>query len=283
MSGELKRYEREIRKYVRDYDRALVETWRSTVRILTHDKSESAGRKIAVELLGLAVDEQIRGELAVLDLDVNGWARMDLALRYGVWCTRFWGGAARPKGVATWLLQALAFEENEVADELGALLERSAAHDPHVSGSQMLLGEWDLSPVPHFALLLWKCARGLPLPSYDPEFVAPLGDYELVFEHWNEDFAVALEAVCDLHFHECEDRRAYAAFARGMRILAPEVHAIRVVRRSLKLPAPKVEHELLETPLAELPPKDKRPSIAADDELLELLASRGNPYRTSPE
>jgi hypothetical protein len=269
-----KRYEGELRRYARDFNASVVGSLRAKTLHLAEDPTHGSSSVLAAELFGVAVDEQVRGELAVLDGDTRGWARMALALSYGVYVARFCSQIAGPLETAVWLLLALAFDDRAAAAELGALMLRSLRDDPSAAPGTGILGAWDTSPVPPFALTLWFMAQRDSEPAFDERLVAPLEGYELVPALWEDGdrFEDALLSVCDMHVAHSTDK-TFGAFRRGYRLMVPEVHAIRRVRRRLGLPTPVVDHPVLDNPVAAS--SEPAPVLAAqDDALLRVLASR---------
>jgi hypothetical protein len=270
MVDPVRLYRRQLERYLRDYDATVLANLRAELVGEAADPSPSGFVGMLTCLLSLGADLRIRGEHQVLSGDPKGWSLLFLSMCYdhAVACGR--PSLLGVKGVAMLLCAALSFEQDDVADFAGELMLRSYVRDCELPPGQKILGDWGSAPIGPFALRLWLYARGRSEPDWRRGAAAD--EYAPLFEAWTrpEGFADALYEACELHVEQSRETDSWVIYL-GFRLFAPELHAVRKVRVRLGLETPRVEHPILETPLAELP---AAVPLTCDDECLALAESR---------
>ena len=161
------------------------------------------------------------------------------------------------------LAMAMAFDRRDIADWLGNRLADSV-HDG-------AFGKWGVLRLPLLVLKLYQRYAGQDLKA------GPMGGdgstpYVQIFAKWDHDeaFAQAIQAICDFHVQQSEDRgdEFIGEFSRyPFNIIPFEVFAIKNVRRREGLSTASIAHPLL------FPPFDDVPTDVPDaaDELLEKV------------
>ena len=123
-------------------------------------------------------------------------------------------------------------------------------------------------------LKLWGLYQGPEINIVRPN-VAPLGVYQSIFAGWHDDAALsrALLDACDYHLEQTLDRSPYPEFVWPPYMLFPvDILVIGEIRKRLGLSTPRVDHPLLDTPLAKVPPPAERPRMGPDPLLDEVMA-----------
>ncbi|TKD03380.1 hypothetical protein [Polyangium fumosum] len=208
------------------------------------------------------------GMFDVLNGRVESWAHLDRVLQYNWWDTRIDPGGTHVLDAAHTLAHALVFGEERMAAWLAARMIRSI--------DDKAFGSWDLSPFAVFMLELWHRYAGTPRPELDRQGIARIGVYRSVLDTWNDGqgFVTALLNACDYHLDEAVYSDANKEFLTSPYDLFPvDILAIAAVRAKQGLPMPELDHPLMQTPLAKLPPNNTRPRMPPDP-LLEAVIEK---------
>lgn len=204
------------------------------------------------------------GAKAVLDGDINGWANLDRALHYlapGAQIFRRGLTASRPAGV---LAHAMVFGERAIVKAVGTRLLASLD-----DGTTL----WEYSAFGAFMLKLWGMYQAQEIDVARPG-VAALGVFQGVLDAWHDESALgdALRQACDYHLEQTLERSPYPEFVWiPYRVFPADILAIEAVRRDLGLSTPAIDHPLMATPLAKVPPPESRPRMEPDPLLEEVL------------
>ena len=136
---------------------------------------------------------------------------------------------------------------------------------------------WHSATFGVFLLKLWALHRGIPDINVTRPGVSALGVYQRVLDAWSNqaELRSALGEVCDYHLEQSWTARGYPPFVHTPYQMFPvDILAIARVRRDLGLVMPAVEHPLLSTPLATLPPSEQCPRMPRPDPLLEKVIQK---------
>jgi hypothetical protein len=219
--------------------------------------------KAALNLDGLGLVEGVKGVVGVWQGEVEGWPVLQTSFAYLSWNVRIYTGLfqhgrlqrgfnfASPQNMAArCLAHAVATKEDVFADWCGRMML-----DNFTSG-EGLYDRW-FRPFEPFMVHLF--ARWKKLPAPHCALPCPLlGVYQELLDAWGdgEGFAAAVVKACEYHAeHSIDGRIAHAEFVRDPHNVFPaEILAVKRVRDEEGLPWPTVDHPLLNTPLAHLPP-----------------------------
>jgi hypothetical protein len=230
---------------------------------------------MCLKLRDLATWHGVSGTCSVLNGDPSGWDQVHASFLYRGWSRRL-VGALRENGqyagsvflweVALVLTHAIAFSEDSFADWLGSDLVTSfAARDGKYEG-------WKKTPFEPFAVKLYALWRNLGFALSSPD-VCTLPAYEDLLIHWQEParFLIALRGACDYHVKRSVDRGGDPEFIWAPYDVFPvEILAIKRIRACQALPMPKIDHPIMDTPLASVPHR----RMNFHDELLDRLVER---------
>jgi hypothetical protein len=234
--------------------------------------------RAAVSLDGLGTVEGIAGVVGICQGEADGWTVLQTSLACMSWNVRIYIGLFRhgrlkrgfdftsPQNLAArCLAHAIATKEDVFADWCGRMML-----DNFTTGE----GPYDrwLRPFEPFLVHLFARWKELPAP-HSALPCPPLGVYQELLDSWaasEQDFAAAVVKACDYHGERSVDGQiAHAEFVRIPHNVFPaEILAVKRVREEEGLPWPTVNHPLLNTPLAKLPPS--LPRIRTD--LLDRVA-----------
>jgi hypothetical protein len=207
----------------------------------------------------------VEGTIDVLEGRPQGWNRMHLAMQYEVLRQRF--------------SQEMGWDRNidHVVDEAGRLLALAwALGDKKVVGwlSDELIRfphnfkGWELTPLEPMLLQLYSLWRNIDI-NWQNYPKAKLGVYRSLFDAWHDPakLRLALEMCCDYHCLRTGESGFQEFYNSPFNVLPAEILAVYRLREMQGLTTPTIEHELLETPLGELP----APVQCPPDELLQKI------------
>jgi hypothetical protein len=219
--------------------------------------------RTALSLDGLGTVEGIAGVVGIWQGEPSGWSILQTAFACMSWNVRIFAGLYQRRRIqrgfefsspqnmaARCLAHAVATKEDVFADWCGRIMLHN------FTTGEGLYDRW-FRPFEPFMVHLFARWKNLPVPpSALP--CPPLGVYQELLDRWNSepDFAAAVVKICDYHGeHSVEGQIAHAEFVRIPHNVFPaEVLAVKRVREEEGLPWPTVDHPLLNTPLAHLPP-----------------------------
>jgi hypothetical protein len=215
---------------------------------------------IAFERLGSV--EGIKGVVGIWQGEADGWEVLQTGFAYLSWNVRICIGLFRRGRLkAGWsfthlnfaarcLAHAIATKEDVFAEWCGRMLLHN------FTTGEGLYNGWS-SPFEPFMLHLFARWKKLP-PPHSALPCPPLGVYQELLNAWDNEqgFAAAVIKACDYHGeHSVEGQTAHAEFVRIPHNVFPaEILAVKRVRDEVGLPWPTVDHPLLNTPLARVPP-----------------------------
>jgi hypothetical protein len=219
------------------------------------------------------------GAVSVLDGDAGGWNLLRGSVEAAGLSVRVWSELAmrrqetvtglRLTQAALCLADAIALGADAVADRCGSSMIASMGE-----GESRDAAVWLETPLAPAMAALYGRWRGTHVDC-DRPWIAPLGPYKSLFDHWSDENANALAAamieVCDYHCRRI-NADAFDEFAWGNHELFPsEVLAILRVRRELALPTPSISHPLLGSALAH-PPLAKEIRYERDPDVVAATA-----------
>ena len=265
---QMKKLEKDLRRWCAD----PTTDWRDKLDKSLHKEFASTRPRAAAVAAGqldtLAHWHAQHGALAILEGRVEGWASIDRTLHYRWWVLRIQRDTTQVGDVALLLAHALAFEEDSMAEWVAEMFIRSLdTAAPYV---------WTGVRFGAFLLKLWSMHRGLPEIKVTRPDVTTLGVYQRVLDAWSNpvELRAALSAACDHHLSQSWSGNWVEFGDSPYQMLPVDILAIARVRRDLGLEMPTVEHPLLSTPLATLPPREQRPRMPQPDPLLEKVIQK---------
>lgn len=232
--------------------------------LMGHSERDALQAAIAMEHLG--VWQAMHGIVSVLSGDPGGWQQLKLSISYVSWHFKvvydsYLRDTRENKQLrfmlnepALWFAQALALGCTDEARWLGDRLV------DHFRGK--LFGIWPQTPLEPFLSRLHCRSRR----QSDEPLERGLGVYQQIIDTWDRDqgsFSRALVAACEQHLIETDDPNddGFPAFMNWPHIYFPvEILAIANVRRDLQMPMPEIDHPLMQTPLAKVPPNIETPA-----------------------
>jgi hypothetical protein len=217
----------------------------------------------AGDLEALGWIEGAAGTAGIWQGQADGWGLLQASFAYSSWNVRIYIGLFQhgrlqrgfdftfPQNLsARCLAHAIATKEDGFADWCGRMMlaNFTTGEGPY--------DRWR-RPFEPFMVHLFARWKKLPIPpSALP--CPPLGVYQELLDAWSkdQDFAAAVVTACDYHGeHSVEERIAHAEFVSDPHNVFPaEILAVKRVREEEGLPWPTIDHPLLNTPLAQLPP-----------------------------
>lgn len=220
---------------------------------------------MGIDMKMYALRVLIEGAMDVLEGQPRGWKRMHLAMQYEVLRLRF--------------SQEMGFDRNldHIVDEAGRLLALAwALGDMRVVGwmSEELIRfpcnfkGWELTLLEPMLLQLYSLWREIEI-NWQNYPKARLGVYQSLFDAWNDPSRIqlVLEMCCDYHCLRTGESGFQEFYNSPFDVLPAEILAVCRLREMQGLTMPKIEHELLRTPLGELP----APVQCPPDELLQKI------------
>jgi hypothetical protein len=121
---------------------------------------------------------------------------------------------------------------------------------------------------PGFMVRLYAMSVGSEFPTDHPAFAC--GPYQSVFTNWNDEGLLisAIADVCNIHCGQYLDEvGVFSHFPKS--VIPAEVLVLRRFRTQLSLPTPSIQHALLDSPFADIPPATVGP-----DDLLQRAMRR---------
>ena len=205
------------------------------------------------------------GTIDVLEGRSQGWNRMHLAMQYEVLRHR--------------ISQEMGWNRHldEVVDEAGRLLALAwTLGDMKVVSwiSEELIRfpynfkGWEVTPLQPMLLQLYSLWRKTEI-NWQNYPKAKIGVYRSLFDAWDDPAKLghALEMCCDYHCLRTGESGFQEFYDSPFNVLPAEILAVYRLREMQGLTTPRIEHELLNTPLGELP----EPVQCPPDELLQSM------------
>jgi hypothetical protein len=227
-------------------------------QLLDRPSTLSNLRVLTGRLQSIAMWKGKEGAVAVLSSDPSGWQALRWSTRYQSWVIRIWSVLTERGEDAMSLLRinraslcfadAIALGEDVFANWCGSRMVLSIQEGNH--GFE----RWNDSPFPAFMAKLYGRWRGLDLNCEVPS-VAPLGVYQDIFDYWESEseLGLGMNKICDYHCQRTDDSDD-GEFSWGhYNVFPSEILALERIRRELGLATPKIQHALLQTPLAHVP------------------------------
>lgn len=230
-------------------------------------KGPSATHSIAIDLNGLSAWYGEHGARAVFEGDVEGWANIDRSFNYLSVSARITSKLLQASFAASVVANAVVFGEDMTASALAARLIHSLE-------DRAIFPIWEYGSFGALMVKLWGLYQGLEV-NIARSNLAPLGVYQSILAGWHDDAALsrALSDACDYHLEQTLDRSPYPEFVWPPYMLFPvDILVVGEIRRRLGLTTPQVDHPLLNTPLAKVPPPEQRPRMGPDPLLDEVMA-----------
>lgn len=207
----------------------------------------------------------VEGAIDVLEGRPQGWRRMHLGMQYEVLRHR--------------ISQEMGWDRHldNVVDEAGRLLALAWAlgdmkvvdwmSDEFVRFPSNFKG-WEFTPLEPMLLQLYSLWRKTDI-NWQNYPKAKLGVYRSLFEAWHDPARLgqALEMCCDYHSLRTGESGFQEFHDSPFNVLPAEILAVYRLREMQGLTTPKIDHELLNTPLGELP----APVECQPDELLQAI------------
>ena len=261
---QMKKLEQTLRAWCADPTSDPREQVTKNIRKWLASSRPQAAAMAAARLDDLAEWYGQQGALAVLDGRAAGWADIDRALHYFWWRIRIDPAGTLVSKMALVLAHAMTFEEKLMADWLATWLIEALHHSTLVTH--------DCTSFAAFVLNLWTIHQGSADVVVARPSVAVVSAYQRVLDTWSntDSLRSALRTVCNHHIAQALTPRG--EFAEVPYPMFPvDVLAIARVRRDLGLEMPTVEHALLSTALAALPPHELRPRMGPDPLLEQVI------------
>lgn len=240
-------------------------------------QGSAAAARAAMSLHLLSNWHAMHGSLAILNDDITGWAELDRVLHYRWWKIRITTSMTLVQGASRCVAHAIAFHEFHMADWLATRLVTSL--------DDLAFQTWEVSRFGVFLLRLWAMYTRREIVLERPK-IAELGIYQRVFDGWSDDDAlrVAIREMCDYHLEQSFDSHGYPEFTETPYELFPiDVLALEVIRKQMGLSTPRPDHPLLATPLANPPPRERRPRMGPDPLLQRVIAKAKEAGLLPPE
>ncbi len=269
-----------LKRLLRDYKEWLS---RSDLKTLHYEKPREAieqaigseptppGLRVFYgELEDIALWEAVYGTVLVSEGNQAGWSHLCASAKYDGWKVR----------LLVWLCErgedrASELDLNHACRCLAASIAMHQDAFAHWCGSRLIkcidtgndvFPEWHLTAFEPFMVKLYALWQGRDLDVRRPG-ICRLGVYQQVFDAWKSEqgFAAALRAICDYHCAR-SDQLGDNEFQWSVYDVFPaEVLALLRIRQELGLPQVRIDHPLLDNPLAR-PPEEITP---VHDELME--------------
>lgn len=220
---------------------------------------------MGVDMQQYATRVIVEGAIDVLEGGPRGWNRVHLAMQYEVIRHRIsqemgWNRSLENSGHEAGQLLALAWALGDM-NVVGWMSEELIRFPHHFKG-------WEFAPLEPMLLQLYSLWRETEI-NWQNYPKAKLGVYRSLFDAWHDPAKLgqALEMCCDYHCLRTGESGFQEFYDSPFNVLPAEILAVYRLREIQGLATPKIEHELLNTPLGKLP----APVQSPPDELLQAI------------